>query len=139
MAPRRAGPAAPFDSGRRRRRVDGVPLDGSGCRGGAPHRVDRSSPDGAGGGDRDAGNAAMNAARDILFAALLAAAMAASSWHRSSLLPDVIYQYFAGPLKTTDMWFDADIPRTMCMAVDAHAAQHAATSDHPLLSSLVYF
>jgi hypothetical protein len=76
---------------------------------------------------------------DLLIAALLMTAMVVSSLARSSMLPDAIYQYRSGPLRTSDLWFDADIPRTVCMATDPLAPQHASTSGHPLLSSLLYF
>lgn len=75
---------------------------------------------------------------DALVVALLVTAMAATSWSRSAMLHDAIYQYFSGPMRTTDVWFDADIPRSMCMATERLASQHGATSDHPLLSTLFF-
>lgn len=76
--------------------------------------------------------------QDALVVTLLATAMAASSIYRSSMLHETLYQYFSGPMRTTDVWFDADIPRTLCMATDRSASQHSATSDHPLLSILFF-
>jgi hypothetical protein len=76
--------------------------------------------------------------REVLVVSLLALAMASSSLYRSAMLHELIYQYFSGPMRTTDVWFDADIPRAVCMALDRGASQHETTSEHPLLSTLFH-
>jgi hypothetical protein len=77
--------------------------------------------------------------REALVVSLLALAIASSSLYRSAMLHELIYHYYSGPMRTTDVWFDADIPRALCMALDRGASQHETTSEHPLLSSLTHF
>lgn len=77
-------------------------------------------------------------AADYVVASLLAVVMAAGAWQLSGTLHPVLYQYWAAGLRTTDMWFDADIPRAACLATDRLAVQHQVTALHPLISSALY-
>lgn len=68
----------------------------------------------------------------------LAVVAACASWQRSARLHPVIYQYDAAGITTTDVWFDADIPKIACMMTHADAGQHRVTSEHPLLPSATF-
>lgn len=68
----------------------------------------------------------------------LALVVAIASWQRSARLHPVIYQYEAGGLSTTDVWFDGDLPKIACMMTHADAGQHRVTSEHPLLPSATF-
>jgi hypothetical protein len=74
-------------------------------------------------------------ATDFLIAGLLAMAVAGAALQRSSSLHPVLYQYEAAGVRTSDLWFDADIPRAVCLATNPRAPQHQATSRHPLISA----
>lgn len=75
---------------------------------------------------------------DTLAVVVLAALAAGASLQRASHLPPLIYQYQAAGVRTTDVWFDADIPRAACLTTDAWAQQHQITSLHPLISTALY-
>lgn len=75
---------------------------------------------------------------DTVVLVVLAVLVAGGSWQRSALLHPAIYQYATAGVQTTDMWFDADIPRDTCMTTNRFAEQHKAAAVHPLLSSAYY-
>lgn len=75
---------------------------------------------------------------DCVIGFLLAAVVAGASLQRSSALHPLIYHYEVLKTWTSDTWFDADIPRAVCMATDQTVSQHQATSRHPLISAAIF-
>jgi hypothetical protein len=76
---------------------------------------------------------------EFVIALVLACVAAGSSYARALSLDPVIYSY--GSEKTyytSDVWFDADIPKMFTMMNSRAAPQHQVTSEHPLLSLVVY-
>jgi len=68
----------------------------------------------------------------------LAAFMGITAYWRASLLDSVIYSNEANGYRTTNMWFDGDIPKYVFIATDRHANQHSVLSEHPFVSAAIY-
>lgn len=64
--------------------------------------------------------------------------VSAAAWQRSASLHPLLYQYRVGSVQTSDMWFDADIPRAACMMFDRLAPQHQVSDKHPLLPAALH-
>lgn len=75
---------------------------------------------------------------DIVIAAVLAIVTAAAAIDRVWQIHPVVYRYTVGGVRTTDVWFDADIPKSVCLATNRHTEQNNTTSEHPLIAALLY-
>lgn len=75
---------------------------------------------------------------DLAIGVLLAVGIGAVSWQRSAAIDQVVFRYEAGGANTSDVWFDADLPKMMCLSTDRLAGQHSVTSEHPLISLLTF-
>jgi hypothetical protein len=80
----------------------------------------------------------------VAVALFLAALAAGSSYVRSSMLTPVIHQYYgygvdakSGP-RTTNLLFDADIPKITFIMTERRSPKHAHTHEHPLMSLAMY-
>lgn len=74
---------------------------------------------------------------DLVIGTVLAILVGGAAVLRSAQLHPVLYQYVAAGLETSDVWFDADLPKHACMMLDRDARQHASSADHPLVSSVL--
>lgn len=75
---------------------------------------------------------------DVVSLILLAGLAGALSWTRSDTLDPLLYQYELGTISTSDVWFDADIPKTVLLMTNRWADQHRVTTEHPLISLIVW-
>jgi hypothetical protein len=75
---------------------------------------------------------------DVAIGLLLATITGAASFERSGRIHPVAFQYVAGGFETSDIWFDADLPKMACLMSDRQAGQHSITTEHPLISLLAY-
>lgn len=69
----------------------------------------------------------------------LACVAAGTSYARASALDPVLYSYTSeNGYETSDMWFDADIPKMVRMMSSRWDGKHEVTSEHPLMSLVIY-
>ena len=76
----------------------------------------------------------------IVVVLFLTAMATATAYYRASMFAPVIYNYYgygAGPL-TTNLLFDADVPRHTALMTDRRNGLHGTTNRHPLLSLYLY-
>src|SRR5512143_2144723 len=76
---------------------------------------------------------------ELIIVVGLSIVAAAASFARASAHDPVVYSYGSDKgYRTSDMWFDGDVPKMFTMMTSRAAPQHQATSEHPLLSLVVY-
>lgn len=69
---------------------------------------------------------------DTVVVALLILIVTAASLYRSARVPDGVYDYNVNGHSTSDLWFDGDLPRMMCLATDRTSPKFITSTEHPL-------
>lgn len=76
---------------------------------------------------------------EVILVVVLAGVAGATAYMRASALDPVVYSYGSPKgIRTSDMWFDGDIPKMFTMMTSRSALQHQTTAAHPLISLFVY-
>lgn len=81
---------------------------------------------------------------EIIIVILSAIAFAYLTFNRANRLDKILFEYgneYGGNfiVRTSDIWFDGDLPKMKYMMLQRTFAGHAITSEHPFLSTLLFF